>query len=224
DSGYRRLESNLGINEAFLSMSYPEFIDEDGRLTLIAGAYTNRYGAAGRYDAGRYETYLFGRTHVAGVTATFDQDVGDWTGEFEGSFGGKLEPIPFYGPPGAPGMTTPANQQLPAWEPYPGPVPQESTFVWSAHLGAVYKKMVIAGLHFIDVFANDNERAGSYAGGTNPSWDGTYGIVAGRSERLFDQHVFPSRESPHGEVVGGCRGGRDCKRFHVRVGQEILEV
>src|SRR6185437_5166847 len=94
-----------------------------------------------------------------GVTATLDQDVGDWTGEFEGSFGGKLEPIPFYGPPGAPGMTTPANQQLPAWEPYPGPVPQESTFVWSAHLGAVYKKMVIAGLHFIDVFANDNERA-----------------------------------------------------------------
>src|SRR6185503_17360075 len=48
DSGYRRLEANLGINEAFISMSYPEFIDEDARLTLIAGAYTNRYGAAGR--------------------------------------------------------------------------------------------------------------------------------------------------------------------------------
>ena len=31
-------------------------------------------------------------------------------------------------------------------------------------LGAVYKKMVIGGLHFSDVFANDNERAGSYAG------------------------------------------------------------
>ena len=202
DSGYRRLESNLGINEAFLSMSYPEFIDEDGRLTLIAGAYTNRYGAAGRYDAGRYETYLFGRTHVAGVTATFDQDVGDWTGEFEGSFGGKLEPIPFYGPPGAPGMTTPANQQLPAWEPYPGPVPQESTFVWSAHLGAVYKKMVIAGLHFIDVFANDNERAGSYAGGTNPSWDGTYGIVAGMVNPKSPARL-PSASKPDLWITGG---------------------
>ena len=99
DSGYRRLESNLGINEAFLSMTWPEFVSENGRLTLIAGAYTNRYGAAGRYDAGRYETYLFGRTHTAGGTLTYDYDWSDWTGEIEGGFGGKLEPIPFYGPP-----------------------------------------------------------------------------------------------------------------------------
>lgn len=27
-------------------------------------------GAAGRYDAGKYDTYLFGRTHVAGETLT----------------------------------------------------------------------------------------------------------------------------------------------------------
>ena len=37
DSGYRRLESNLGINEAFLSMTWPEFVSENARLTLIAG-------------------------------------------------------------------------------------------------------------------------------------------------------------------------------------------
>jgi hypothetical protein len=162
DSGYRRLEANLGINEAFISMSYPEFIDEDARLTLIAGAYTNRYGAAGRYDAGRYETYLFGRTHVAGATVTFDQDVNDWTFEAEGGFGGKLEPIPFYASPGI--SSTNPNAQLPAWEPYPGPVPQESTFVAHGHLGAVFKKQWIFGLHYIDVFANDVERAGSYTG------------------------------------------------------------
>ena len=178
DSGYRRLESNLGINEAFLSMTWPEFISEDARLTLIAGAYTNRYGAAGRYDAGRYETYLFGRTHTAGETLTFDYDWNDWTFEGEEGFGGKLEPIPFYGPPGAPGPTTPANEQLPAWEPYPGPVPQESTFVAHAHLGAVFKKEVIAGAHLIYVFANDNERAGSYQG-SNGAWDGASGFVNG---------------------------------------------
>ncbi len=170
DSGYRRLEANLGINEAFLSLTYPEFIDEDARLTVIAGAYTNRYGAAGRYDAGRYETYLFGRTHTAGLTVTFDQDWNDWTFEAEGGFGGKLEPIPFYGAPGAPGAGTPANQQLPAWEPYPGPVPQESTFVGHLHAGAVYKKQWILGAHYINVFANDNERAGSYQGASG-AWD-----------------------------------------------------
>jgi hypothetical protein len=172
DSGYRRLESNLGINEAFLSMTWPEFISENARLTLIAGAYTNRYGAAGRYDAGRYETYLFGRTHTAGFTATGDYDWNDWTGEAEGGFGGKLEPIPFYGPPVGNGPMNNANQNLPAWEPYPGPVPQESTFVAHGHLGAVFKKQVIIGAHLIYVFANDNERAGSYQGGTSPSWDG----------------------------------------------------
>jgi hypothetical protein len=162
DSGYRRLEANLGINEAFISMSYPEFINEDARLTLVAGAYTNRYGAAGRYDAGRYETYLFGRTHTAGGTVTFDQDVSDWTVEAEGGFGGKLEPIPFYASPGV--STTNANANLPVWSPFPGPVPQESTFVAHGHLGAVFKKQLILGAHYIDVFANDNERAGSYSG------------------------------------------------------------
>jgi hypothetical protein len=172
DSGYRRLESNLGINEAFLSMTWPEFVSENARLTLIAGAYTNRYGAAGRYDAGRYETYLFGRTHTAGGTLTYDYDWNDWTGELEGGFGGKLEPIPFYGPPQGNAAGNNANQNLPAWEPYPGPVPQESTFVAHAHAGAVFKKEVIIGAHLIYVFSNDNERAGSYQGGSNPSWDG----------------------------------------------------
>jgi hypothetical protein len=171
DSGYRRLEANLGINEAFISMSYPEFIDEDARLTLVAGAYTNRYGAAGRYDAGRYETYLFGRTHTAGATVTFDQDVADWTVEAEGGFGGKLEPIPFYGSAGnvAPGSNT--NPNFPIWEPFSGPVPQESTFVAHGHLGAVFKKQLILGAHYIDVFANDIERAGSYVANSG-GWGG----------------------------------------------------
>jgi hypothetical protein len=172
DSGYRRLESNLGINEAFLSMTWPEFINENARLTLIAGAYTNRYGAAGRYDAGRYETYLFGRTHVAGETLNFGYDWNDFTFQAEESFGGKLEPIPFYGAPlgtsadvVSMGATTGnANQDLPAWQPYPGPFAQESTFVASGHVGVSWKKMVIGGLHYIDVFANDNEASTAYEG------------------------------------------------------------
>ena len=164
DSGYRRLESNLGINEAFLTLSFPEVINENGRLTVLAGGFTNRYGAAGRYDAGKYETYLFGRTHIAGETVTLDYDVGDWTLEVEQGFGGKLEPIPFYGAPEGPGDLNMgnANRDLPIWQPYPGPVAQESTFVNHLHVGAVFKKELILGLHYIDVFANDNERAGSF--------------------------------------------------------------
>jgi len=41
-----------------------------------------------------------------------------------------------------------------------------------AHAGVVFKKEVIIGVYLIYVFSNDNERAGSYQGGSNPSWDG----------------------------------------------------
>jgi hypothetical protein len=160
DPGYRRLEANLGINQAFISMQYPEIFNvEDLHLTLIVGGFTNRYGAAGRYDGGKYETYLFGRTHVAGETANLTWDHNDWSFQAEEGFGGKLEPIPFYGPPGS---GTNPNTQLPPWEPYPGPVPQEPTFVAHVHAGAAYKKQVLFGAHYINVFANGNELATAY--------------------------------------------------------------
>ncbi len=159
DAGYRNLASNLGINQAFLALNFPNIITENGRITLDVGAFTNRYGAAGRYDAGKYETYLFGRTHIAGETLSFEYDVGDWTLAVEDGFGGKLEPIPYQPVPAGATMVT-----TQAWEPYPGPVAQESTFVHHAHVGAVWKKTLLIGAHYLDVFANDLERAGSYSG------------------------------------------------------------
>jgi len=159
DSGYRRLESQLGINQAFVTVNFPELWNDDSRLILNIGGFTNRYGAAGRYDGGKYETYLFARTHVVGETATVEQDVGNWTFALEEGFGGKIEPTPWYG---APGESTAQLPVIPIWDPYPGPVAQESTFVYHGHIGAVFKKQLLLGVHYIHVFANDNERAGSY--------------------------------------------------------------
>jgi len=161
DAGYRRLEANLGINQSFLTINFPELWDENSRFFLTVGGFTNRYGAAGRYDGGKYETYLFGRTHVAGGTGTVEYDVSDFTASVEGGFGGKLEPIPFIQPAANP------SQNLP-WNPYPGPVPQESTFVAHIHGGLAYKKLALLGLHYIDTFANDNERAGGYRQNATP--------------------------------------------------------
>jgi hypothetical protein len=161
DPGYRRLESNLGINQAFITLLWPELANiENLHLTLTVGGFTNRYGAAGRYDAGKYETYLFGRTHVAGATVNVAWDATeDWTFQIEGGGGAKLEPIPYYG---APGPSTQPRTSLPMWEPYPGPRPQESAFLAHLHLGAVFKRQWILGAHFIDVFANDNERSTAF--------------------------------------------------------------
>jgi hypothetical protein len=177
DPGYRRLEANLGINQAFITINFPELFDDNSRFTLTVGGFTNRYGAAGRYDGGKYETYLFGRTHVAGETGTFEYDVADWTLFAEEGFGGKLEPIPFLAAPINP------NQNL-AFNPFPGPVAQESTFVAHGHLGASYKKMVLIGLHYIDTFANDNERAGGYQNMPVP-----FGTATSRSSALGKPHI-----------------------------------
>jgi hypothetical protein len=179
DAGYRRLEANLGINQAYLSISYPELFDDNSRFTLTVGGFTNRYGAAGRYDGGKYETYLFGRTHIAGGTGTFEYDINDtMTVSVEGGFGAKLEPIPFLAAPTNP------NQNL-AFNPYPGPVAQESTFVAHIHAGLSIKKAWLIGLHYIDTFANDNERAGGYKGGPNTP-DLPFG---GRSSNITAPHI-----------------------------------
>ena len=179
DPGYRRLESNLGINEAFITMLWPELGgSEDVHLTATVGGFTNRYGAAGRYDAGKYETYIFGRTHVAGETVNVAWDVNnDLTLQAEETFGAKLEAIPFYGPPNGSVLMNNANVDLPAWEPYPGPRAMESTLVASGHLGAVIQKDFLLGLHYIYVFANDNERSTAYEP-NNPTF-GPYGRSSG---------------------------------------------
>jgi len=84
----------------------------------------------------------------------------DMSVQVETGGGAKLESIPYYG---APGPSNDPRSSLPMWEPYPGPRPQEAAFVLHGHLGAVIKRQWIVGAHFIDVFANDNERATAYA-------------------------------------------------------------
>jgi hypothetical protein len=212
DPGYRRLESNLGINQAFMTLLWPELgNNENLHLTLTVGGFTNRYGAAGRYDAGKYETYLFGRTHVAGATVNIAWDQSDdLTLQFEGGGGAKLEPIPYYG---APGPSNEPRTSLPAWEPYPGPRPQESGFVAHAHLGAVIKRQWILGLHFIDVFANDNERSTSYA------------------QMTFDTNCTPGNAATAPAVCGRAYNeprprimvyGLDVKQLHQWIGDGYL--
>jgi hypothetical protein len=212
DPGYRRLESNLGINQAFITLLWPEFANNESlHLTLTVGGFTNRYGAAGRYDAGKYETYLFGRTHVAGATVNLAWDVSDdLTLQIEGGGGAKLEPIPYYGAPG------PSNQprtSLPMWEPYPGPRPQESAFLAHLHLGAVLKRQWIFGAHFINVFANDNERSTAFTTQTfntycTPSTIATMPAVCGR----------PYNESRPRIMVYGL----DIKQLHQWIGDGYL--
>src|SRR5205085_11608096 len=45
-----------------------------------AGAFSNKYGSAGRYDAGEYDTYVFGRIHNAGEALHLEYDLDEENG------------------------------------------------------------------------------------------------------------------------------------------------
>ena len=68
--------AQIGISQAFVSLT-PDINDiiENARFNLRVGAFWNQYGGAGKYDAGAYDAYIIGRTHIIGATYRFDYDL-----------------------------------------------------------------------------------------------------------------------------------------------------
>jgi hypothetical protein len=96
ESGFNDTDANWGISQAYVRLT-PELGFENLRLWAKAGAIVDRYGTSGRYDAGEYDMYVFGRTHVMGETAHLDYDLTPaWTLTFEQGFGShKPDPNPY---------------------------------------------------------------------------------------------------------------------------------
>jgi len=74
EGGFNDFRANWGISQAYVLLT-PDLGFENARIWVKAGAIVDRYGMAGRYDAGEYDTYMFGRTHVVGETFHFDYDL-----------------------------------------------------------------------------------------------------------------------------------------------------
>jgi len=64
----------LGVSDGYVDIM-PDLGYDNVRLSLRAGAFSNKYGSAGRYDAGEYDTYVFGRVHNAGGALHLDYDL-----------------------------------------------------------------------------------------------------------------------------------------------------
>jgi len=64
----------LGVSDGYVDLT-PDLGYDNVRLSLRAGAFSNKYGSAGRYDAGEYDTYMFGRVHNAGGALHVDFDI-----------------------------------------------------------------------------------------------------------------------------------------------------
>jgi hypothetical protein len=71
---YSDAVKQLGISDGYVDLT-PELGYENVRLALRAGAFSNKYGSAGRYDAGEYDTYTFGRVHNLGEALHVELDI-----------------------------------------------------------------------------------------------------------------------------------------------------
>src|SRR3569623_1871167 len=182
-AGYRNLQAQQGIDQAFLTLNFPEAFGDRGGIVLTAGSYQDSYGTAGKYDGGIYETYLFGRTPVAGLTATASIGATPEIGiTAEAGGGSKIEVVPFTnnqlfqvfkGQAGANctgvgacttnqgfGYQNYLSDRDAEYLPYAGPVPQGSTYLAHAHLGASWRKMVTLGGHFLYTWTPDDDWSG----------------------------------------------------------------
>ncbi len=86
-AGYSDPETQFGVAQGYITIR-PEVPWQNVQLWAKAGAHWNRYGMAGRYDAGEYDTYLYGRTKTNGITLGQQVQANRVRLRFEEGFGG----------------------------------------------------------------------------------------------------------------------------------------
>lgn len=152
DAGWRDPSAQLGIHQAWVTLNFPDIFGPALELEWNVGAFSNRYGAAGKYDAGKYDTYLFGRTHTAGETLTATAPLGEWVLMLEHGIGAKLQRPPDGGDPNH-------------------PFPTASTLVHHAHFGARFRWLQ-AGLHYLTSWGQDARATLQSPDGRMTVWGG----------------------------------------------------
>lgn len=159
--GWRELQDQQGIDRAFLTLKFPEALGNLGGMRWDAGVFSNFYGAMGKYSGGMYETYLIGRTRVAGATATADIGLpNDWQLILEAGAGAKMDQQSQNYDGGT--RTT----YYPSWQPFPGSQQIGTTLLVHGHAGLVIDGVWTLTAHYIDTFARDARWNVASQGGT----------------------------------------------------------
>ncbi|HLK37856.1 MAG TPA: hypothetical protein VKU41_13940, partial [Polyangiaceae bacterium] len=139
DAGFTDANAQFGIAQGYATIT-PDLGLPNVRLKWKVGSFWEKYGGAGQYDAGMYDTYLFGRIHQVGEAVAAEMDVGDYTFRLSHGIGARLEQVP------AGTSITP----LPSSTSTPG-----FTLLNHLHAGASYKKVVDLNFHFLAAWAQD---------------------------------------------------------------------
>ncbi len=169
---------DVGFDQGYLTFKFPRAFGRRGGVALTAGIFSERYGTAGPYQksSGYYSTYLFGRTHQAGESLTFDVDLSDNVELIlENGVGAKTEVVPFIVNSDAcsdPTAACPPDRTLDEYPTgpeeadfFPGQQasPYGSTFVQHTHGALQYDDWLRFGAHYLTSWSpDDNTR---FAGG-----------------------------------------------------------
>ena len=183
DAAWKENNAQFGIAQAFVTIQ-PKLPSKYLKLSWKVGSFDNRYGAAGRYDAGELDTYAFGRTHSMGEAGKLDIMVKDFTITLEHGVGAtRPDPRVF---------------NLARF-----------TFLHHAHIGFDYKHKITLGGHFLQALAREEDRIGSEANADfveNPP-DGSM-TVAGPDLRInwgrlgYYYAAFSVIQARHAQSVG----------------------
>lgn len=122
-----------GVTLAWLEVT-PDLSDivEDLRMNAKIGSFWSRYGGAGQYDAGAYETFVIGRTHTVGENIRLEYDNDDFVWFFEEGFGTKQpDPSPFHS--------------------------IKFTLIGHAHAGFNWDQFLDVGLHYMHAWTQEQD-------------------------------------------------------------------
>jgi len=146
---YSNASTQLGIAQGFLTI-HPDLGAPRFRAEAKVGSFWDKFGMAGEYDAGKYDTYMFGRTHQMGERIALEYDVGDLTLRASHGIGTRAEQLAFT-------QLQAGNPTLPSGNEsnYPG-----FTLLNHAHAGVSYKKLVDVNVHYLSSWAQDYRAVG----------------------------------------------------------------
>jgi hypothetical protein len=177
------ISSQLGIAQAYVTLL--PHLGPNIRVSWKVGSFWDKYGMSGKYDAGKYDMYLFGRTHTMGESIKGEYDIGDFTIRAAQGIGVKEEQLSFT-------ALSP---------PFPG-----FTLLHHVHAGASYKKVLDLNAHYLVEWAQD-ARVTTAAGGNGDVGDGKI-EVAGAEVRYTGGLAgelylgFAHLNAQHAELVG----------------------
>jgi hypothetical protein len=191
---YTDASTQLGIGQAFLTL-HPDLAVRGLRFEAKVGSFWDKYGMAGEYDAGKYDTYMFGRTHQMGETVAVEYDVGDVTLRVSHGIGTRAEQLAFT-PLQAGLYTIPSGNE----SNYPG-----FTLLQHGHAGISYKNVLDVNAHYLSSWAQDYRAVGFENGALTDGHIDVYGAEArlkpgGAGGRLYVAYSHIQAENP--QVVG----------------------